>query len=297
MTLSTQLRLIILAAGGLMLLIIYLLGRRRNGVDEAVTPRVSMDVPRTSQTFDDVAPLVTDEDEFDEPSYLRRSAKRDVRDDISVHDVDEDSMPLPSVRIDSTFEPRIEVPPAASPITMRIPVLSMQDPDKTQPMKVDTVLPSTTNVEVINETVTALPSANATVQRHLVALRLVMSEAVSGEQLFSMFQSENLQHGKFNIFHRMHSGETLFSVASLVEPGSFDLSTMPSQVYRGISLFMLLPGPMPGLQAFEEMLSCAQRLAQLTSGIVQDEGGVMLLESGIERMRDKVRDFEHSLQE
>jgi len=172
----------------------------------------------------------------------------------------------------------------------------MQDPDRTVPMKVDTVLPSASNVEVVNQTVAAPQPPKSIGQRHLTALRLAMSERVSGQQLLAMFQAEQLQHGNFNIFHRLHDGATVFSVASMVEPGSFDLATMGSQQYPGISLFMLLPGPLPGMESFEQLITCAQRLAQLTSGDVQDEHGVLLLESGIDRLRDKVRDFEQSLQ-
>src|SRR5205823_6615041 len=134
-----------------------------------------------------------------------------------------------------------------------------------------------------NQVITA-PQPKAPVQRQLIALRLAMSESVSGQQLLAMFQSENLQHGKFNIFHRLHAGETVFSVASLIEPGSFDLVSMPSQEYYGISLFALLPCALSAIATFDAMMSCAQRLAQITSGVVQDENGVMLLESGIERL-------------
>jgi cell division protein ZipA len=154
------------------------------------------------------------------------------------------------------------------------------------------MLPSASNVDAVNQTVTTPPAAKSPEQRQLLALRLAMSEPVSGGQLLSMFQAEGLQHGQFNIFHRMHMGAIVFSVASMVEPGSFDLATMSSHTYPGITLFTLLPGPLKPLESFEQMLSCAQRLAQLTSGVVQDEGGVMLLESGIERLREKVCNFE-----
>ncbi|MES1196687.1 MAG: cell division protein ZipA C-terminal FtsZ-binding domain-containing protein [Steroidobacter sp.] len=295
MTLSTQLRLIILAAGALLLVVIYLLGRRRSSSDEEPIPRVSMDKARKSQRFEEVSPLVIDEDEYDEPSYLRRSTRRDQTDAVSARD-DDELLTLPPVYIEPPVVETVDEEPVVSSATMRVPVLSMQDPNKTIPMKVDAVLPSSSNVEVVNQSVTAPQSTKPGGQRQLIALRLSMSERVSGEQLLAMFQAERLQHGKFNIFHRLHKGETVFSVASMTEPGSFDLATMPSQQYPGISLFMLLPGPLAGMDAFEEMISCAQRLAQLTSGVVQDESSVMLLESGIERLRDKVRDFERSLQ-
>ena len=294
MTLSTQLRLIILAAGALLLVVIYLLGRRRSSEDDSV-PHVPPDKVRKPQRFEDVAPPVIDEEEYDEPSYLRRSSRRDAADVISARD--DESLTLPPVYIDPPVADTAVESVPASAATMRVPVLSMQDPNKTIPMKVDAVLPSASNVEAVNQSVTAPQPAKPTGQRLLIALRLAMSEGVSGEHLLAMFQAERLQHGKFNIFHRLHNDETVFSVASMTEPGSFDLVTMPTQQYPGISLFALLPGPVSGPEAFEMMMSCAQRLAQLTSGTVQDENGVLLLESGIERLREKVRDFERSSQE
>lgn len=293
MTLSTQLRLIILAAGVLLLVIIYFLGRRRepDATQEATQ--------RGPKAFDDVSPI--DEDEYDEPSYLRRSGRRERVDTIVIHDADDENISLPPVYIEPPVAHETAAPVATRGIpinadSLRVPVTSMPDPDKTIPMKVDVALPSASNVEVVNQSVTAPAPVKSPAQRQLIALRLAMGERVSGEQLLAMFQAENLQHGKFNIFHRLHNDETVFSVASMVEPGSFDLETMPSQLYPGITLFVLLPGPLPGAEAFEAMISCAQRLARLTSGVVQDEAGVMLLESGIERLREKVLDFERALQ-
>jgi len=297
MTLSTQLRLITLAVGLVLLAIIYFLGRRRPGAErQAVSRSGGVHEPKPP-VFDATASPSIDEDEFDEPSYLRRGMRRESADIVASHDSDDDSLALPSVYIDPPVANynTDEIPAPAA--TMRVPVLAMQDPDRTVPMKVDAVLPSAANVDVVNQSIMApQPTVKPIETRHLVALRMAMSEPVPGGQLLAMFQAEQLQLGKFNIFHRMHHGESIFSVASMVEPGSFDLSTMSSQSYPGISLFMLLPVSMPGLDAFESMISCAQRLAQLTSGVVQDEVGVMLLESGIERLRDKVREFERSLQ-
>ncbi|HEX2585661.1 MAG TPA: cell division protein ZipA C-terminal FtsZ-binding domain-containing protein [Steroidobacteraceae bacterium] len=299
MTLSTQLRLIILAVGALLLGLIYLLGRRRTDDEEAPSPRVTSD-DRTPQTFDAVSPLAIDEDAFDEPSYLRRSVRRDRVDTVAIHQINEDELPLPSVHIETAFDtPSIMLVeqeiarPIDVAIANRVPVVPMQDPDKTMPMKVDAVMPSASDVEAVNQVVTA-PQPKAPVQRQLIALRLAMNESVSGEQLLAMFHAENLQHGKFNIFHRLYDGETVFSVASLVEPGSFDLESMPSQEYRGISLFLLLPSSLPAIEAFDAMMSCAERLARITGGVVQDENCVMLLESGIERLRNKALDFERA---
>jgi cell division protein ZipA len=93
----------------------------------------------------------------------------------------------------------------------------------------------------------------------------------------------------------MHAGESVFSVASMVEPGSFDLADMVQQQYPGVTMFMLLPGPLDGLIAFDQLLSCAQRLTHALSGVLQDERGIKLLPHHVERLREEVLDFQHLL--
>jgi FtsZ-interacting cell division protein ZipA len=134
--------------------------------------------------------------------------------------------------------------------------------------------------------------ANAA-RRKIIALRLPMSERVPGSQLLPLLQQEQLQHGKFNIFHRMHGSGTVFSVASMVEPGSFDLQHMTEQQFPGVTLFMLLPGPLDGLIAYDQMLSCAQRLAHATGSVLHDERGSKLTAHSRERLREEVLDFQH----
>ena len=73
--------------------------------------------------------------------------------------------------------------------------------------------------------------------------------------------AESLQHGKYDIFHRLHAdGSIVFSVASMVEPGTFDLEKMGETLYPGITLFAQLPGPVPGMHALNELVACARRL-------------------------------------
>lgn len=137
-------------------------------------------------------------------------------------------------------------------------------------------------------------SANAA-RRKIIALRVPMPERVPGAQLLALLQGERLQHGKFNIFHRQHDGGTVFSVASMVEPGSFDLHSMSEQQFPGITLFMLLPGPLDGLVAYDQMLSCAQRIAHATGAVLQDERGSKLTPQSMDKLRNEVLDFQHLL--
>jgi cell division protein ZipA len=106
-------------------------------------------------------------------------------------------------------------------------------------------------------------------------------------------QGELLTHGKYEIFHRLHSdGQSVFSVASMVEPGSFDLEKISETLYPGVTMFAQLPGPVPGMHALNELVACARRLHQSLGGVLQDDRGVPLTVHRIERMRQEVREFE-----
>jgi len=140
------------------------------------------------------------------------------------------------------------------------------------------------------------PSAAATkpASRKIVALRLAFgAERISGERLLELLTDEDLQHGKFNIFHRMYNGAALFSVASMVEPGSFDVDAMAQQQFPGITMFALLPGPIEPVKIFDLMMECAQNFVSATGAVLQDERGVALLPQGVERMREDVLNFQH----
>ncbi len=68
---------------------------------------------------------------------------------------------------------------------------------------------------------------------------------------------------------------------------------MSEQQFPGVTLFMLLPGPADGLVAYDQMLSCAQRLAHATGGVLQDERGSKLTPQAMGKLRDEVLDFQH----
>jgi cell division protein ZipA len=119
---------------------------------------------------------------------------------------------------------------------------------------------------------------------------------VDGAKLKSLLESANLRHGKYSIYHRMHDdGSSLFSVASMVEPGTFDTAAMVGTQYPGVTIFMQLPGPIDGNEMFAQMLACGRQLEQGMTGILQDERGLPLTELREHRLRDDIADFLHLL--
>src|SRR5690606_9673123 len=131
-------------------------------------------------------------------------------------------------------------------------------------------------------------------RRKILSLRLsLIPQRVSGDRLLECLLAESLEHGKYSVFHRLHAdGQAIFSVASMVEPGTFDLETMNEHEYPGVTLFAQLPGPVPGMHALNELIACARRLQQALGGTLQDERGVPLTVHRIERLRQEVREFE-----
>lgn len=218
----------------------------------------------------------------------------------------------------SSFE-AVDEPPAArasEQITMERPVEREGRRVRVEPTFSDA--PVTEELPVSSESATATtnePSASTTAEaptlssgdspppkrierRKILSLRLsAIPHRIDGSRLRAALEAEQLQHGKYAVFHRLHdNGASIFSVASMVEPGTFDLEKMAETQYPGITLFAQLPGPVPGMHALNELVACARRLQQNLNGTLQDDRGVPLTVHRIERMRQEVREFERPTQ-
>ena len=128
------------------------------------------------------------------------------------------------------------------------------------------------------------PAADAS---EVLAVRLVSTgEKFSGRAVRMALASEGFVLGKFSIFHKpAPDGRALLSIASLTKPGTFDAHSIDMQRYSGLNLFTVLPGPMPGPEAVDELLACAQVLSQRLRGTLLDEQGAPLTPSRTAVMR------------
>ena len=128
-------------------------------------------------------------------------------------------------------------------------------------------------------------------RRKVVALRLVAAPAdrLAGRAVRLALASEGFVLGKFQIFHKPDSsGRAVLSAANLSKPGTFDVETMDSQRFNGLSLFAVLPGPKPPLKTFEDLLSTARNLNERLQGALQDERGGPLTPTRIAALRESV---------
>ena len=134
----------------------------------------------------------------------------------------------------------------------------------------------------------------------IVTLRLIGHEKkpFQGDELILSMRGIGLRHGKFGIFHRYDGNDedrTIFSAASLVEPGSFDLTNIKDQQIPGISLFLVLPGPIESVEAFDLMMAAARALAQTLDGELLDESGSTLSIQRERYMREEIIQFQLSV--
>ena len=142
-------------------------------------------------------------------------------------------------------------------------------------------------------------SEEAGAPQKIVTLRIVAHEKKSfaGDDLILTLRGIGLRHGKFGIFHRYDGNDesrTVFSAASLVEPGSFDLDNIKDQEIPGISLFLVLPGPIDAIKGFDQMITAARTLAQSLRGELLDESGSTLSIQRERYMREEIIQFQHS---
>ena len=130
------------------------------------------------------------------------------------------------------------------------------------------------------------PAADAS---QVLAVRVIsVGERFSGRAVRQALAAEGFVLGKFEIFHKPAAdGRALLSIASLNKPGTFDPHSIDMQRFSGLNLFAVLPGPVPGPAAAEELLACAQILAQRLRAVLQDEQGAPLSPSRTAAMRNQ----------
>jgi cell division protein ZipA len=116
------------------------------------------------------------------------------------------------------------------------------------------------------------------------------------EELVLALRDAGLRHGRHGIFHYFPTAEEetpLFSVASLTEPGSFDLTRLRTDVYQGVSLFLELPATIEGVAAFDAMVNTGRAIAKRLDGNLVDEHGSTLSVQRERYLREEVMEFQH----
>ena len=158
------------------------------------------------------------------------------------------------------------------------------DPESETETSADAVLPATSPV--------------ATEPSEVIVINVMAREGYvfAGDELLKVLLGVGLSFGEMNIFHQRLGAEVkapvLFSVANILNPGSFDLDNMDAFSTTGVSLFLALPAVVNNLEAFEQMLAVAQQIQAALDGELKDDHRNVMTAQTMEHYRQRIHDFE-----
>jgi cell division protein ZipA len=137
------------------------------------------------------------------------------------------------------------------------------------------------------------------VVQELIVINVVAprGQFFEGPALVEGLRARGLRYGEMNIFHRVDpmTRAVDYSVANVLEPGTFDMADIENFRSPGVCFFMQLPGPEDPLEAFEDMLKAARNLALQLGGELKDEQRSVMTGQTVEHYRQRIADFRRRL--
>ncbi len=122
-------------------------------------------------------------------------------------------------------------------------------------------------------------------------------EELSAERAVGALTEAGLKHGRYGIFHRDGAdGEPAFSVASLTEPGTFDLANLGHGTIAGLSFFIVLPGSGDPVARFDALVETARALTVELEADLHDEGGSSWSVQRERYLREEIIEYRHQLE-
>ncbi len=116
-------------------------------------------------------------------------------------------------------------------------------------------------------------------------------------QVREAMRAVDMRYGEMNIYHRYNArGQVLFSLASVVEPGTFPKKDDAGFGTPGLVMFTQLPGVQDGLAIYSDMLFTAERLVPLLDAELRDETRSVLSKQTIEHTRERILEHRRKVQ-
>jgi cell division protein ZipA len=243
-------------------------------------------------------------------SFLSRAGEEDVVDDLSLFKAElpnggarivgieagalipADDVPVlmkavkrPSISASSSVELPDDVFPEASQSHISEPTAVFEEFAKAPPAR---------KASEIEEDHSAEEAASPTCESEMfvVIYVLALGESFLGQALVDILLDSGMAFGEMDIYHQLDdSGAQLFSLASAIEPGTFNLSSIDQFSTPGVSLFMRVHELAAPLQVLDSMLSVANSIAQKLNGEVRDETRSVMTPQTKEHCRESITEF------
>jgi cell division protein ZipA len=148
-------------------------------------------------------------------------------------------------------------------------------------------------VETVSEEEKARPPPD-----RIVALRLVpRAGELPAERAVTALRNAGLEHGRYSIFHRqLGTNREGFSVASLTEPGTFDVDHLGISTIAGLSFFVVLPGSGDPVSRFDAMVETARALSVELAADLFDERGSSWSSQRERYLREELIEYRHQFE-
>jgi cell division protein ZipA len=161
------------------------------------------------------------------------------------------------------------------------------------PPAVEPALEAPSLVETVSEEEQARPAPD-----RIVALRLIPRNGeLPTARAVSALRAAGLEHGRYGIFHRqLGANREGFSVASLTEPGSFDVDHVGDTSIAGLSYFLVLPGNGDPVARFDAMVETARALSVELAADLFDESGSSWSSQRERYLREELIEYRHQFE-
>lgn len=106
-------------------------------------------------------------------------------------------------------------------------------------------------------------------------IKALSNRRLGGDELLQALVSSGCRYGDMDIFHRHEKasghGGIMFSIASMVKPGTFDIDNMHEFSTPGVTLFFSAPSQFNPLVVYDLLLKTAYKLAKLLDAEILDD--------------------------
>jgi len=120
------------------------------------------------------------------------------------------------------------------------------------------------------------------------------NHVITGAELLQATVSTGMEFGDMGIFHRVPEGseQPVFSMANIAKPGYFERDEWNTFETNGVALFMALPGPLSGLDAWDSMLATARRMGEILQAELLDSERSPFTRQREAQVREEMREYD-----
>tara|TARA_B100000767_G_scaffold258072_1_gene266474 strand:- start:1619 stop:2389 length:771 start_codon:yes stop_codon:yes gene_type:complete len=140
-------------------------------------------------------------------------------------------------------------------------------------------------------------SVAAISEREIIVIHVKSNalDGFNGSDLLQILIACDMRYGDKDILHRHEqaegNGSLQFSLANMIEPGTFNIDDINSFRTPGVTFFMTLPGPKDPLTAFDCMIETANCLVSNLDATLLDEDHTAASTKSIKAYRSRVSQF------